>query len=295
MNETAKRFLLLDLSPKATWELLTVPRHLAAWFCDQAEVEPRPGGLFRFSGRCVFGGSVETRFARFEAPETLTFSWLMVDADTQINWTLEPHLSMTRLIVSHTATSTGKIAFTDSGATDTGCSEQLSLGDIWWNHWVRLRYYVETGKEPHKQDLSLPPGDRFKQTMMVDVPVEQAFAALTEGRHLDAWMGQNSNPSLKLGEKFDIGWRSGPQQVTAYAPNKIIAYKWTYTDEPETEVTWTVERDGAKARISLVHSGFGKAAKAFKEYNHGWGAFLVRLALYLEKGISTHGWTGESD
>jgi uncharacterized protein YndB with AHSA1/START domain len=295
MTETViKRFLLLDRSAADAWSLLTDKAPLEAWFCDHATLEARPGGRFDFAGKAVVGGDVQTRFDRFERGEALSFTWPLFGAATAVVWTLERQLGMARVVVEHRARSTPEMAFTDfSGHAALATRNKICIEDIWWNRLAALKYLVETGKAPHKPDLTVTPGDRVVQTLTVDAPAAAAFAALTEAEGLNAWMGQNAQPSLRPGEKFDIGWKSGPQEVTRFEPGKRIAYAWTYENEPRTEVEWSVEGDGPRSRIKLVHSGFGDLAATFNDYNRGWAGFLVRLALYLEKGIAGMDWCGQ--
>ena len=290
----AKRFILLDKPAPEAWDLMTQPQHLEKWFCDQAQVENRPGGKFEFSGKCVVNGGDRTQWSRYEKNEALGFDWNLFGIKTQVGVSLDRQADMSRLIVHHQAISNAEVRFTNYCDHQGGPKiQQVNLDDIWWNNLGRLKYYVETGKEPFKPNLSIEPSDSVVQTMTVSAPKEKAWAALTEANGLDQWFGQNAKPSLKVGEKFDIGWSSGPQAVTECIAGEKIAYEWTYTNEPQTHVQWKVEAAGANAKITLVHSGFAGRPFVFNDYNRGWAGFMVRLALYLEAGIPARDWGGE--
>jgi uncharacterized protein YndB with AHSA1/START domain len=292
-EKVVRRFVLLDRTPAETWELLTEPRHLAAWLADAASVDARPGGSFAFGGPSMLGGDVVTAFSRCERPEVIDFAWRLFEVETHVRWSLERVLDMTRLVVTHRGTSTPRTRLVDFGEHDaTAMQPKVCLEGLWWNLLARLKYYVATGRPALRVDLSGPARERLTHSMEVDVPAERAFAALTEGPRIDAWMGHDAKPSVEVGGRFDIGWDSGPGRVTKLEPQRALAYTWTYQNEPQTEVEWTVESAGGKAHITIVHSGFGAAPAAFDDYNRGWPGFLVRLALYLETGLAAHGWTG---
>lgn len=46
----------LPASAERIYRALTDPAALARWFCDVAEVDPRPGGMYVFGGPHAYGG-----------------------------------------------------------------------------------------------------------------------------------------------------------------------------------------------------------------------------------------------
>jgi uncharacterized protein YndB with AHSA1/START domain len=101
-----ERTVQLAHPPAAVWAALTTAEGLAAWFGQQAAIDPRPGGTARMSW--TGGPTVDMRVERVEEPTVFGFTWpihgLPEDDPrrTYVEFTLEPTDGGTRLTVTET-------------------------------------------------------------------------------------------------------------------------------------------------------------------------------------------------
>jgi uncharacterized protein YndB with AHSA1/START domain len=80
LQDLIEREVLIEASRERVWAVLTDPKHIAGWFGDKAEMDPRPGG------RAAFGWSEHGTFRavvqRAEPPGFLSYRWAR-DVDTE--------------------------------------------------------------------------------------------------------------------------------------------------------------------------------------------------------------------
>ena len=101
-----ERTMELAHPPAKVWAALTTAKGLAAWFGDEADIDPRPGGAAWM--RWANGHSVEMRVERVEEPTVFGFTWQLEDLPeddprrTYVEFTLEPAGAGTRLTVVET-------------------------------------------------------------------------------------------------------------------------------------------------------------------------------------------------
>jgi uncharacterized protein YndB with AHSA1/START domain len=110
-----EREVVLDASPHEVWEALTDERLLSEWLADEAELDPVEGGdaMFRFGD----GEERRGRVLRVERERSLAFTWARPDEpETQVELTIEPAVSGTRVIVVERAAPVGPAAL--AGAWD---------------------------------------------------------------------------------------------------------------------------------------------------------------------------------
>ena len=76
-------------------------------------------------------------------------------------------------------------------------------------------------------------------------------------------------------------------KILEFVPNKKLSYSWTNTSDPnflKTVVTWTLEPDGKKAKVTLVHTGFDLKSRWYDLHNQGWSYLIEdRLVAYCGK------------
>ena len=67
------REVILPVSPEEAWDALTTEAELEAWFADEVELDPRPGGeaTFRWEGR----GSRRAVVEEVAEPHRFAFRW----------------------------------------------------------------------------------------------------------------------------------------------------------------------------------------------------------------------------
>ncbi len=101
-----ERTVELAHPPGKVWAALTTAEGLAAWFGNEATIDPRPGGTARM--RWTGGPTVDMRVERVEEPAVFGFTWPIYGLPeddprrTYVEFTLEPAGSGTRLRVVET-------------------------------------------------------------------------------------------------------------------------------------------------------------------------------------------------
>ena len=72
-TEELTREVILPVSPEEAWDALTTEAELEAWFADEVELDPRPGGeaTFRWEGR----GSRRAVVEEVSEPHRFAFRW----------------------------------------------------------------------------------------------------------------------------------------------------------------------------------------------------------------------------
>jgi uncharacterized protein YndB with AHSA1/START domain len=105
-SDELTREVILPVPPEEAWDALTTESELEAWFADEVELDPRPGGeaTFRWEGR----GSRRAVVEEVSEPWRFAFRW---DEEpdgatrseggpgTQVVFTLHEHPRGTRLVV----------------------------------------------------------------------------------------------------------------------------------------------------------------------------------------------------
>lgn len=73
LQDLIEREVLIEASRERVWAALTDPAHIAGWFGDEAEMDPRPGG------KAAFGwsdhGTYRAVVKRAEPPNMLSYRW----------------------------------------------------------------------------------------------------------------------------------------------------------------------------------------------------------------------------
>jgi uncharacterized protein YndB with AHSA1/START domain len=95
----------IPATPAAVFRALTDERELMKWFAQGAQVEPRPGGVYRFWGRHTPGTPPEDAarqvITRFEQDRLLAFDWPINEVDTDVVIQLAPAPEGTTLSLTH--------------------------------------------------------------------------------------------------------------------------------------------------------------------------------------------------
>jgi uncharacterized protein YndB with AHSA1/START domain len=94
-GEAVVHELLLAVTPEEAFEMFVDPEQLVRWIGISAELDPRPGGRFRFE--VMPGQFCEGRYVAVERPHRLVLSWGWVDermgvppGSSQVEVTLRP-------------------------------------------------------------------------------------------------------------------------------------------------------------------------------------------------------------
>jgi len=136
--------------------------------------------------------------------------------------------------------------------------------------------------------------DRIEREMLLPVPVERAWAALTQPAEIAKWFGDGAEIDLRPGGDLVFTFGGGERCrgiVEAVEPMRRFAYWWQpgiSSGEPvpadnRTLVDFTLEPVEGGTRLRLVESGFASVTnpEAFGLNSSGWTEELAELEAYL--------------
>jgi len=272
----------LPADARRTFEAMTQPQHLAKWFSDHVEVEPRIGGRFRFWGRRVpwtpRQSDADQIITRFEPPSLLGFRWTWRGCPGEATLELRPLDSAgTQLIVHHAV----------AGQLWPAEGEDASLiGDFWKLFAGNLRSYLRTGAPAIDLDLTPRAGD-VTLSIEIDAPPARVFRALADPQTMNRWLARSAKVELRAGGEYSYGWTTtakdgavssaGPSRLIEVVPDRLLVHDWRYGDEPLTRVRWElVPLGSSRTRVTITHTKFDDETM-HGGYVQGWAAFLVAL------------------
>lgn len=295
MSESPERVVvhrtsrLLECAPERVWAALTEPKALEEWLCNQASVDLRVGGSFGFRGDLVFGGGGGQRVRALEPGRLLRFDWPLGEDEhdvAEVTWRLELQLDLTRLVVEEALT------FEGAGRPRRGwLAGTFPLARTYLPH---LLAYLELGFCPVRVDAN---SDRRALTIEMELPgvsTRDAFAAVSEPQHLNAWLTDAVNIEPRKGGALSFVLPGGSavahESVLELDPDRAIAA--TSWPPPRGRVRYAIDGagDGAEpgARIAFEHSGFVHSDQLWSVFYHRQGVMLS-LARYLLLGVQKAG------
>jgi uncharacterized protein YndB with AHSA1/START domain len=148
-----------------------------------------------------------------------------------------------------------------------------------------------------KRDIYRPdfddPRPEVRAVVEIDASTEKVFAALITPEKIKEWFGAPA-PVVepRVGGKYGFGFsfeKDGetvtppPVTILEFEENRMLAISWPDwrgdPNVPDQRVTWTLESlAGGKTRLTLVHSGFVRAADV-SDYPFGWAEFMRKIAV----------------
>ena len=118
--------LVLPAPPDDVFDMFVRPDELVRWIGISAELEARPGGVFRFE--VVPGQFCEGRYVDVDRPRRLVFTWGWTEptmnvppGSSRVEVTLEPHADGTSLrLVHHELSPDGRLMHDDGWTSFLG-------------------------------------------------------------------------------------------------------------------------------------------------------------------------------
>lgn len=115
--------LVLPVAPEEAFEMFVDPAKLVRWLGLTAELDPRPGGVFRFE--VMPGQYCEGTYVVLDRPHRITLTWGWTDPNmgvppgsSQVEVTLTPQGdTATKIRLAHTGLSAGARPLHDDGWT----------------------------------------------------------------------------------------------------------------------------------------------------------------------------------
>jgi len=102
--DTIERTITVASPIAKVWEAITVAEHLAAWFGDSADIDLRPGGVFRV-GWSEYEYMTEAIVEVVDEPTTFAYRWDAGTSEdgtmwtTRVTFTLDESAGMTTITV----------------------------------------------------------------------------------------------------------------------------------------------------------------------------------------------------
>jgi len=127
----------------------------------------------------------------------------------------------------------------------------------------------------------------------INAPVSKVWKALSEKEQINKWFMVTEDFDTTPGAKFHIGKKKDGSNhikctLTEFIPEKKISYTWDVFEPPvETLVTYEIEPDGDKTKLTLTHSRFELVAadereQSVKDHTGGWSHFMNKIKEYIE-------------
>jgi uncharacterized protein YndB with AHSA1/START domain len=271
--------VVLRAGPEPVFAALTEPSQLTQWFAQYVDIDPRPGGHYRFWGRHTFGNQgmpiAPQRIVRFERPQAIAYQWQFADAASDVEFSLESDSdSRTRLRVSH--------AFPELPKFDR---PRELIEDLWRMSLGNLDAHLRGGAGVVLPDFA-DPRPEVRLTILIDAPRERVYQALTDPEQLNQWIAVAAAVDARVGGRYSYGRPGGPTRILELVPNEKLVIDWPDwrgdSKMPDTRIAWLLTAVGNKTSLTLIHSGFTRTAD-ISDYRHGWALFIARLQSLVQR------------
>ncbi len=126
----------------------------------------------------------------------------------------------------------------------------------------------------------------LSKTYVIEAPLQQVWAALTNEKEIAGWGGAPCVMNDKEGTEFSLWGGSIHGKNTEVEKERMLAQDWAEkTWETPSKVTFTLEPMGQRTILMLLHTEV--PTEHYKSINMGWDEFyLGPLKKYVEaKGI----------
>jgi uncharacterized protein YndB with AHSA1/START domain len=144
--------------------------------------------------------------------------------------------------------------------------------------------------------------DRIEREVILNVPRERVWAALTEPQHLSNWFGTAAEVDLRPGGTINFVWHAGDKIQSTNAglieiverPHRFV-FRWRsfpgfeavpLTEGPVTRVEFILDEHPRGTRLRVIESGFAGVPpevrrSQYERNTQGWEQELGDLVAYL--------------
>jgi uncharacterized protein YndB with AHSA1/START domain len=257
----------IEADPDTVFKALTDADELTEWLAESAEVD-LGAGRYEFWGRYApYGDRPRQTLTGHEAGRSLRFTWTFDTGPSTVELTLAAEDEGTLVTLEHASVP----------------ADSTALRCFWYVTLANLVAYSEGRQTMPPFDFSVPAqGDALVRTV-IDIPVEEVYAALLDPATLSRWTGTPVTVEPTVGGRYDLGWAErGPDRITELDQDKTLAYTWRNSGGAgESLVRWSLRSSRGATYLTLVHSGFADDALA-EESRQVWPPYLVELKRLLE-------------
>jgi uncharacterized protein YndB with AHSA1/START domain len=263
--------LILQVRARAgiddTRQALTDPKALNRWLGEHSTVDLPT--TYEFWGRYIPEGDAPHQRVLGYDGNTLRLVWTLdgEDTTTEISLIAEGDEStVIRLSQSH-------FDFADaiSGATIRGV-----LQTFWSLALANLVDHLEGRELTTRPDFT---SAEFAGEALIDAPVAQVYASLTESEKASAWFGFPIGIEPYAGGRFAMGgFDAGPgATVVEVVDGRAMSVDWG----PNGISTWELAESDGKTRLTFVMSGFDESNPPYAAWL-GWLSGVAALRRYNE-------------
>ncbi len=271
-------------SVETVFKALSDQAALEAWFAEHVEIDPQEGGAFRFWGRHTYGQptaeDANQSLVAFEAPNKLAFSWWLLHRDSTVTWELSEGEGegQTMITVRHEFES----------LPDINRAEEL-IDDLWRIYTGTLCFYLNGEDDIFRPDFA-DMSPVVRTSILIDAPRDKVFAALITPEHIKGWFpAPDPVVDPRVGGDYGFGFnfeKDGemisppPMKILEFVENEKLTITWPDwrgdASVPDQHVTWLLEDEDGKTRLTLLHDGFTRTVDV-SDYPFGWLQFLNKI------------------
>ncbi|GAA3210973.1 metalloregulator ArsR/SmtB family transcription factor [Actinocorallia longicatena] len=180
------------------------------------------------------------------------------------------------------------------------------IADRWIRRYDRERVQALSTLKQALEEPSMSKPE-FVYTTYITTTAERLWRALTEPAFTQDYWGHTLESTWAEGAP--ITWRAngvtiddGGSRVLEYDPHRRLSYSWhTFTKdwsdsfeidpdtlakitaEPRSRVTFALEPDADRVRLTVTHDGFEEGSTLVTMVSGGWPSYLSSLKTLLEK------------
>jgi len=289
MNLVVTHTQPLDASPAAVWSALTDAEALRRWFAEEAEVDARVGGPYRFWGRHTLGtpaaAEATQRITAIVPGERLAFEWMLHGRATNVDLVIASTEKGTSLKVTHTV----------DGELPVSRAREY-LDDHWRFQCGNLTAHLAGGAGIVRPDFA-DPAPEVRMSIEIAASRAVVWTTLLDPARVAEWFGA---PKVRItpetGGEYRVGWEyqiegrdvlGGPTRILEIEPERRLVLDWPdWRGDASVSGQWiafTLEGDGDRTTVHFVHGGFTRTVD-ISDYPFGWVWFTSELKRVAERG-----------
>jgi uncharacterized protein YndB with AHSA1/START domain len=260
------------------FQAITTTTALETWFCEHADVNLSVQ-QYDFWGRFTPDAPDKAHgkhpIVDITDNRLLTYDWHVKSIDTRVTLKLLGRDGHTILTLRQTN-------------TQSGSHQNAGLEDFWFLSLENLRRYLDGKPSEARVDFTHPMKGDIQHSTEIDASPARVFEVLLRPDELERWIATKATVDPQVGGDFDWGWGMPPAKIIELEPDKKLAVsadEGTPENPKTTVMTWTLEENAGKTRLTFVHSGFADDEDT-SGIHAGWRNFMNWVRSIAEYGAA---------
>ena len=116
------------------------------------------------------------------------------------------------------------------------------------------------------------------KSVIIEVPIDQVWAALTAAETISSWMGGPVESDLRLGGTYAYFGGETTGKYTVVEPLHRLEYTWRQSEWPaewpDSTVKWDLKPDEKGTAVQLVHEHFPNESER-DGHDEGWEVYWL--------------------